>query len=167
MVAAVDRLPPHNLEAEQSVLGSLLIDRDAIIKVAALIKADDFYHGSNGVIYQAILDLYNRREPTDFLTLSHALARNERLDQCGGPAYLSSLLSAVRTAVHVEYYGKIVERTATLRRLIDAGAAIVGIGYRDGIDTEDALDLAERTLFDVSQRRTARDFQAISDVLER
>jgi replicative DNA helicase len=167
MVTAVDRLPPHNIEAEQSVIGSLLIDRDAIIRVAAMLKADDFYHGANGTIYQAILDLYNRREPTDFVTLTDELQRRERLDQVGGVAYLSSLLNAVPTAVHIEYYGKIVERTATLRRLIDAGAQIVSIGYRDGIDVEDALDASERAIFDVSQRRTTRDFQSIADVLER
>lgn len=167
MVTAVDRLPPHNLEAEQSVLGSLLIDRDAIIKVASILKPEDFYHSANGIIYQAILDLYNRREPTDFLTLSDELARKERLDLVGGVAYLSSLLNAVPTAVHVEYYSKIVERTATLRRLIDAGAQIVALGYREGIDTEEALDQAERILFEVSQRRGAREFESIADVLER
>jgi replicative DNA helicase len=167
MVTAVDRLPPHNIEAEQSVIGSLLIDRDAIIRVASMLKADDFYHGANGIIYQGILDLYNRREPTDFITLTDELQRRERLDQVGGLAYLSSLLNVVPTAVHVEYYGKIVERTATLRRLIDAGAKIVSIGYRDGIDVEDALDSSERAIFDVSQRRTTRDFQSIADVLER
>ncbi len=167
MVTAVDRLPPHNIEAEQSVIGSLLIDRDAIIRVASMLKADDFYHSANGTIYQAILDLYNRREPTDFVTLTDELQRRERLDQVGGVAYLSSLLNVVPTAVHIEYYGKIVERTATLRRLIDAGAQIVSIGYQDGIDVEDALDASERAIFDVSQRRTTRDFQSIADVLER
>jgi replicative DNA helicase len=167
MVAALDRLPPHNLDAEQSVLGSLLIDRDAIIRVAAMLKADDFYHGANGTIYQAIIDLYNRREPTDFVTLTDELQRRERLDQVGGVAYLSSLLTVVPTAVHIEYYGKIVERTATLRRLIDAGAQIVSIGYQDGIDVDDAMDSSERAIFDVSQRRTTRDFQSIADVLER
>lgn len=163
----VDRLPPHNLEAEQSLLGSLLIDRDAIIKVASSLKQDDFYSGANGTIYQAIVDLYNRREPTDFVTLTDQLTREERLDQIGGVAYLTSLLNIVPTAVHVEYYGKIVERTATLRRLIDAGATIVSLGYRDGIDTEEALDGAERAIFDVSQRRSTRDFQPISEVLDR
>jgi replicative DNA helicase len=167
MVTAVDRLPPHNIEAEQSVIGSLLIDRDAIIRVASMLKADDFFFGANGTIYQAIIDLYNRREPTDFITLSDELQRRDRLDQIGGIAYLSSLLNLVPTAVHVEYYGKIVERTATLRRLIDAGAEIVSIGYREGIDVEDALDSSERAIFDVSQRRTTRDFQSIADVLER
>jgi replicative DNA helicase len=163
----VDRLPPHNLEAEQSLLGSLLIDRDAIIKVATTIKQDDFYSGANGTIYQAIVDLYNRREPTDFVTLTDELTRQERLDQVGGVAYLTSLLNIVPTAVHVEYYGKIVERTATLRRLIDAGATIVSIGYRDGVDTEEALDAAERAIFDVSQRRSTKDFQSLADVLDR
>lgn len=167
MVTAVDRLPPHNLEAEQSVLGSLLIDRDAIIRVASSIKAEDFYLPANGSIYQAILDLYNRREPTDILTLTDELSRRNQLEQIGGLAYLTSLLDAVPTAVHVEYYGRIVERTATMRRLINAGASIVGVGYRDDLDVEDALDLAEKTVFDVSQRRSTRDFVSISEVLER
>ncbi|HET8523883.1 MAG TPA: replicative DNA helicase, partial [Thermomicrobiales bacterium] len=107
------------------------------------------------------------REPTDFVTLTDELTRREKIDQIGGIAYLSSLLNAVPTAVHVEYYGRIVERTATLRRLIDAGGTIVSIGYQDGIDTEEALDAAERAIFDVSQRRSTRDFQSISDVLDR
>ena len=167
MVMAVERLPPHNLEAEQSVLGSLLIDRDAIIKIASYVKPEDFYQGANGTIYQAIVDLYNRREPTDFITLSDELTRRDKLDQIGGVAYLSALLNAVPTAVHVEYYGKIVERTATLRRLIDAGSQIVAIGYRDGVDTEDALDAAERAIFNVSEKRATKDFQSISEVLDR
>jgi replicative DNA helicase len=163
----VERLPPHNIEAEQSVLGSLLIDRDAIIKVAAYLKSDDFYINANGVIYQAVLDLYNKREPTDFVTLSDELGRRDLLDEVGGVTYLSSLLNTVPTAVHVEYYGRIVERQATRRRLIDAGTEIVGIGFRDGVDTEDALDQAERTLFDVSQKRQTKDFQPIADVIDR
>lgn len=163
----VERLPPHNIEAEQSVLGSLLIDRDAIIKVAAYLKTQDFYIGANGQIYQAVLDLYNKREPTDFITLSDELERRGSLEDVGGVTYLSSLLNTVPTAVHVEYYGRIVERQATRRRLIDAGTDIVGIGFRDGVDTEDALDEAERALFDVSQKRQTKDFQPISDVIDR
>ncbi|MDQ3694670.1 MAG: replicative DNA helicase [Chloroflexota bacterium] len=162
-----ERLPPHNLEAEQSLLGSLLLDRDAIIKVAAFVKPDDFYLPANGTVYRAILDLYNRREPTDFVTLSDELGRREQLDQVGGIAYLSALLNAVPTAVHVEYYGRIVERGATLRRLIDAGSAIVGIGFRDGIETEEALDAAERAIFEVSQKRQTKDFVSIAEVLNR
>ena len=167
MDTVVERLPPHNIEAEQSVLGSVLIDRDAIIRIASYVKPDDFYISANGRVYQAILDLYNRREPTDFVTLSDELERKGQLDDIGGIGYLSSLLNSVPTAVHVEYYGRIVERTATLRRLIDAGTRIVGIGYREEVAAEDALDAAERTLFEVSQRRTTRDFVSIAEVLDR
>ena len=118
-------------------------------------------------IYRAILDLYNRREPTDFVTLSDELQRRSQYDQAGGLSYLSSLLNAVPTAVHVEYYARIVERAATLRRLIDAGTEIVDVGFREGIDTEDALDAAERAVFAVSQRRQTKDFVSMGDVLDR
>jgi replicative DNA helicase len=163
----IERLPPHNLEAEQSVLGSLLIDRDAIIKVAAFLRPDAFYSVANELIYRAILDLYNRREPTDFVTLSDELQRRGHYDRAGGLSYLSSLLTAVPTAVHVEYYARIVERAAILRRLIDAGTRIVDIGFREGIETEEALDAAERTIFDVSQSRQSRDFVSMGEILDR
>ncbi|HEU0164165.1 MAG TPA: replicative DNA helicase [Thermomicrobiales bacterium] len=167
MDTAVERLPPHNIDAEQSVLGSLMIDRDAIIRVASYLKPEDFYIWANGQIYQAVLDLYNVRRPTDLVTLSDELKNRGVLDDIGGDVYLSSLLGSVPTAVHVEYYGRIVERMATRRRLIDAGTEIVGIGYRDSMETEDALDSAERAIFDVSQKRQTKDFQSISDVLDR
>ena len=166
-VNVIERLPPHNLEAEQSVLGSLLIDRDAIIKVAAFLRPEAFYSVANELIYRAILDLYNRREPTDFVTLSDELQRRGQYDQAGGLSYLSSLLNAVPTAVHVEYYARIVERAAILRRLIDAGTRIVDIGFREGIETEEALDAAERAIFDVSQSRQSRDFVSMGEVLDR
>jgi replicative DNA helicase len=166
MVTAVDRLPPHNLEAEQSALGSMLLDRDAIIRVETILRPEDFYQPSHGVIYQAMRDLYNRREPTDILTLSDELSRRGQLDQVGGLAYLTGLIESVPTAVHVEYYSKIVERTATMRRLINAGANIVGIGYQEDLEVEDAIDLAERSVFDVSQRRLLREFIKIDQALE-
>lgn len=162
----IERLPPHNLEAEQSVLGSLLIDRDAIIKVAAFLRSEDFFANANGLIYQGILDLYNRREPTDIVTLTDELQRRSQFDQAGGLSYLTSLLNAVPTAVHIEYYARIVERTSTLRRLITAGAKVVDIGFQEGIDTEDALDEAERAIFDVSQRRQTKDFVSMGEVLD-
>jgi replicative DNA helicase len=171
MVAAtptiIERLPPHNLEAEQSLLGSLLIDRDAIIRVAAFLRPEDFYTVANGTIYRAILDLYNRREPTDFITLSDELQRRGQYELGGGLSYLSSLLNVVPTAVHVEYYARIVERSSTLRRLIDAGTEIVDIGFRDGIETEEALDAAERAIFTVSQARQTKDFVSMGEVLDR
>jgi replicative DNA helicase len=166
MVQAVDHLPPHNLEAEQSVLGSLLIDRDAIIRIASYVKPSDFYRAAHGVIYDSIVSLYNRREPTDLVTLVDDLARHGKLEDAGGEAYLAELIAAVPTSVHVEYYGRIVERTSTLRRLIDAGTQIVRIGYDHSSDVEDALDRAERAIFDVSQHRTTRDFKSIAEILE-
>ncbi len=166
MVETVEKLPPHNMEAEQSVLGSLLIDRDAVIRIASFLKPSDFYSAGNGLIYEAILDLYNRRIPPDFVTIVDELTRRERLQDVGGITYLTELINAVPTAVHIEFYGHIVERTATLRRLIDAGATIVSIGYDDSIEVEDALDRSERAIFDVSQRRTVRDFVGIGEVLE-
>jgi replicative DNA helicase len=161
-----DRLPPQNLDAEQSVLGSLLIDRDAIIQVAPILKHEDFYQPSHGLIYQAISDLYTRQEPTDVVTLTDELNRRDKLESVGGVSYLTSLVSVVPTAVHVEYYARIVERTATLRRLIDAGTKVVGIAFREGIDTLEALDEAEQAVFDVSQNRVPRGFTPIKDVLD-
>ncbi|MDQ3549171.1 MAG: replicative DNA helicase [Chloroflexota bacterium] len=166
MMQAVDRLPPHNLEAEQSVLGSLLIDRDAVIRIASYVKSSDFYRSAHGLIYEAILTLYNKREPTDLITLVDELRRTGRLDDAGGETYLTELIAAVPTAVHVEYYGRIVERTATLRRLISAGTEIVDIGYTEAMDIEQALDGAERAIFAVSQKRSTRDFRSIGEILE-
>lgn len=166
MVDTLEKLPPSNLEAEQSVLGSLLIDRDAVIRIASFLKPADFYSGGNGLIYEAILDLYNRRVPPDFVTVVDELTRRERLQDVGGVSYLTELINTVPTAVHIEYYGRIVERTATLRRLIDAGASIINIGYDDSIEVEEALDRSERAIFGVSQLRTVRDFVGIGEVLE-
>ncbi|ACZ39030.1 replicative DNA helicase [Sphaerobacter thermophilus] len=163
---AVERLPPHNLEAEQSVLGSLLIDRDAVIRVASFLKPEDFFRSAHATIFQAIVDLYNRREPPDFVTVVDELERRERLEEVGGVAYITELMNAVPTAVHVEYYGRIVERTATLRRLIEAGSEIVRIGYDESLDIDEALERAEQAIFDVSQRRSTRDFTPIAEILE-
>ena len=166
-MTVLDRLPPHNMEAEQAVLGSLLIDRDAIIRVASFLHGHDFYQPSNGDVYGAIMDLYNRREPTDVVTLTDELSRRSKLDHIGGIPYLTSLLSVVPTAVHIEYYARIVERTSTLRRLIDAGSKVVSVGYRSDVDTDEALDEAERAIFEVSQSRSTGDFQTIATVIDR
>ena len=163
---AVGRLPPNNIDAEQSVLGSLLIDRDAIIRVDSFLRPEDFYLPSNQVIFRAIKDLYQDRQPSDLVTLSDRLDHAGQLDQAGGTAYLASLLTAVPTSVHVEYYARIVERDAALRRLISAGTDIVEIGFEDSITTEIALDRAERLILQISQQRTTRDFVPLDEVLE-
>lgn len=163
---AIERLPPHNIEAEQAVLGSLLIDRDAIIRVASFLRPDDFFRGAHAILYQALLDLYNRRTPADFVTVVDELERTGRLAEAGGVAYLTELLSVVPSAVHVEYYARIVERTATLRRLINAGTEIVRLGFDERIEAEEAIERAERLIFDVSQRRVDRDLVPVGQILE-
>lgn len=125
----IDRLPPQNMDAEQAVLGSILIDRDAIIEVADFLKPDDFYRQAHGCIFEAALDLFGRREPIDVVTISEALERAGDLERIGGAAYLSTLGNDTPTAVHVQQYGRIVERKAVLRRLIGAAGKIAAIGY--------------------------------------
>ncbi|MEZ4522844.1 MAG: replicative DNA helicase [Thermomicrobiales bacterium] len=163
--SAVDFLPPHNLDAEQSVLGALS-DRDAIIRVASFLRPNDFYRRAHSLIYEAILSLYNRREPTDLVTLVDELSRQGLIEDVGSEAYLAELIAATPTTVHAEYYARIVTRTAVRRRLIDAGSEIVRIGFDDGTEVEDALDNAERILFDVSQRRGEREFRSMRQILE-
>jgi replicative DNA helicase len=119
-VPVIDRLPPQSLEAEQSVLGAILIDRDAVVEIAEFLRPADFYRQANGKIFEAVLDLFERREPIDIVTVSEALERSGDLETVGGRAYLSSLSSSTPTAVHAAQYGRIVERKAVLRNLIGA-----------------------------------------------
>lgn len=165
MDSALDRLPPHSFEAEQSVLGSMLIDRDAVIKIAANLKAEDFYSSANGSIYQAIIDLYNRREPADLITVTTELESQGLIDDVGGQPYLTSLAAGVFTSVHVEFYAEEVERQSTRRRLISAGTKIVGIGYQDDLETPEAIDQAEVALRGVTSEKGTRDFRSMPEVL--
>ena len=158
---AVDRLPPQNVEAEQSVLGSLLIDPDAIIKVGSFLRPEDFYREPHQIVYQAILTLHDRRQPADFVTLVDELTRQEQLETVGGPAYLSSLINLVPTSVHVEHYGRIVERTSVMRRLISAAGEIAALAYEEREEVDEVIDQAERILFEVSQRRVTKDRKSV------
>ncbi len=162
---AVDKMMPHNTEAEESVLGALLIDPDAIFKVAAYLTPADFYIERNGWVYEAILALHDRREAVDFVTLCDELERNDRLEEVGGAAYITRLINVVPTSVHVEYYGHIVERAAIRRRLIRAAGEIAALGYQEAEDIDEVVDRAEQVLFGVSQHRLARDLVPISQVV--
>ena len=155
---------PYNIEAERSVLGSVMTHRDAIISIASWLKPEDFYRETHAWIYEAQLDCYNRREPPDLVTVVAELERRDRLEAVGGAVYLSSLVDAVPTPVHLEYYGHIVERCAVLRRLILAGGEIAAIGYEASDDVEDSLSRAEELVFAISQRRVTRDFIPIREV---
>jgi replicative DNA helicase len=161
-----DRLPPQNIEAEQSVLGSLLIDPDAIIKVGSFLKPDDFAREAHGTIYRAILELHERRLPGDFITVVDELQRREKLDYIGGPAYLTSLINMVPTSVHVEYYGHIVERAALMRNLITASGQIAQLAYEQREEVDEVIDEAERILFEVSQRRISKSLVPIREVIK-
>jgi replicative DNA helicase len=161
----LERLPPQNVEAEQSVLGSLLIDREAIIKTAPFLRPDDFYREAHGRVYAAILDLHERREPADFVTVCDELERQGQLEAVGGSAYLTSLINSVPTSINVEHYAHIVERTAILRRLIEAAGKIAGLAYGEAEDVDVIVDRAEQILFDVSQRRVQRGLVSIKHIL--
>jgi replicative DNA helicase len=162
---STQRFSPQNLEAEQSVLGSLLIDRDAVIRVSPFLRPEDFYREAHGQIYQAVLDLHERREPADFVTLCDELDRRRQLEGVGGPPYLTSLISSVPTSIHVEHYAHIVERTAILRRLIEAAGRIAALAYDEAEDVDVVVDRAEQILFDVSQRRVSRGLVPIRRIL--
>jgi replicative DNA helicase len=164
-VVVPDKMVPHNVEAEQAVLGALLIDPDAIFKVNTFVHADAFYVEKHRWLYDAISILHERREAVDFVTLCDELERRQQLAEIGGPAYITSLINATPTALNVEYYGHIVERTSTLRRLIGAAGEIAALAYEDTDDVGETVDRAEQILFGVSQRRTTRDLMPIRDVV--
>jgi replicative DNA helicase len=161
-----NKLLPQNIEAEEAVLGALLIDPDAIIRVATFLQAGDFHVQRHGMVYQAILDLHERREPADLVTLTDELERREQLSQVGGPAFLTGLINATPTSIHVEYYARIVERTAVLRRLIDAAGQIAKLAYQDVDDVDEVVDRAESIIFGVSEKRISRDLVPIRQALD-
>lgn len=160
-----DRIPPHNLEAEVSVLGSLLLNKDAIIKVADFLRANDFYSPMHSLIFEAILDLYEHREPIDVLSLTNKLKEKKMLDEAGGESTVASLAAAVPTAGHVEHYAKIVQKKATLRRLISAAGEISELGFVEDEDVDQVLDNAEQKLFGVSQQHLGQSFVPMKAVL--
>ncbi len=162
---SIDRLPPQSIEAEQSVLGALLIDKDAVIEVAELLHAEDFYRQHHGTVYAAVLDLYERREPVDIVTVSEVLERQGRLDEIGGAAYLTSLINLTPTAVNAVHYARIVERKSVLRNLISAAGKIAGLGYQEDGDIGEVIDRAESELFAVSEKRVGSGFAPLKSLL--
>ena len=164
--AATVRTTPANVEAEQAVLGSLLIDPDAIIKIASTLRDADFYREPHQWIYSALLSLHERREPADFVTLVDELERNDRLEEIGGPAYITQLINSTPTAIFVDHYARIVERTATLRRLIGAAHQIAELAYDESHEVDEVVDRAESIIFGVSESRIHRDLTPIARVLD-
>ena len=162
-----DRPIPVDLTAERAVLGSILLDREAIIVLGDTLQPADFYLEKHGWVYAAALACLSRRVPPDMATLADELRRHEQLDRVGGIAFLGELVAEVPTAVHVEYYAEIVARTAVRRRLIETGGTISALGYAEDEDLDATLDRAEQTLFHVTQRQRGADFTPMCAVVQR
>ena len=162
---------PANIEAERAVLGALMIDPDAIVKVANFLRAQDFYRERHGWIYDAMASLNERHEPLDFVTLTDELERRGQLEEVGGPAYLTDLIASTPTAIYVDHYARIVERTAVLRRLISAAGKIAELAYDESQDMDEVVDRAEQIIFGISESRIHRELTPIraiiSNVVER
>lgn len=161
----IAKIPPHSIEAEKCTLGSLLIDQDAIIKIADLLKVEDFYSNANAFVYEAIIDLYNKRNAIDVLTITNHLDEQGKLKDVGGSSYIASLTNEVPTASHIYQYAIIVKHKATLRKLLKAGQDITALGYDESGDIENLLEQAEKSLFSVSQTFVKDKFIHIKDVL--
>ncbi len=162
-----ETLPPHDIEAEESVVGSLLIDSDGIFSIATFLTPGDFYREKNQWAYEACFSLYERSEAIDQVTVAHELEHRGRLEAVGGPAYLSYLVSIVPTSVHIEHYARIVHRMSVMRRLIGAAEQIKAIGYEAGPDIDESLGKAEDVLFRLRYGQRPRDFVPIRELLNR
>lgn len=158
-------IPPQNTEAEASLLGALLIDSDAIVKIADIVHANDFYDERHKRIYEATLQLYEKHSPIDVLTLADQLKATGNLDVVGGPAYLTELTNFVPTAAHVEQYAEIVAQKALRRRLIKASQGIVNLGYNESKSLQELIEEAEMSLFNVSQQHVKQDVASLETIL--
>jgi replicative DNA helicase len=162
-----EKLPPHDIEAEEAVIGSLIVDPDAIFKVAPFLVPEDFFDETNQVIYQACLSVHQRNEVVNQITVAHELMRQNRLEQIGGAAYLSHLVSITPTPLYVEHYARIVSNAAAMRRLIAAAGQIAAIGYEAGADVESTLNKAIDILFQVGTKGAPTNLILVRDILSK
>lgn len=159
------RVPPHSQDAEESVLGAMLLDKDAVIAVAEFLEADDFYDDRLKDVYKACIELYEERVPIDVLTVSEKLKKNKTLKLIGNSSFLADLANKVPTAAHVEHYGRIVKDTATKRSLMSAASRLVDISMNDGMAAAEVLDAAESEIFSISQRNLTKAFTSVRETL--
>jgi replicative DNA helicase len=163
---ADDRVPPQDLHAEQSVLGSMLINKDAIADCPEAVKAHDFYRPAHELIFDAVLDLFGRGEPADAITVADELGKRGDLTRVGGQAYLHQLIQSVPTAANAGYYAEIVHERAVLRRLVEAGTRIVQMGYAQGEgDIDDIVNRAQAEVYSVAEKRGGEDYNVLGDLL--
>ncbi len=169
MILQPDRLPPHDLSAEVVVIGSILIGGENVSNVYVFLKPEDFYREAHRFVYEAALALFHRGEPVDLISISHELYSKDRLELVGGAEFLNNTLTVVPTSLHIEHYGRIVHRTATMRKLIEAGNKIAKIGYEyeDSTDVTKSIRGAEYILDSVRSRDESRDFVHIRDILDK
>lgn len=159
------KVPPHSLEAEQSVLGAIMIDKNAVVEVAGFLRPDHFYEERHGDIYAAMLVLYEERKPIDLLTLTEKLKEMKKYKDVGGSGYLTEITGIVPTSAHVEQYGKMVREMYAKRELIKAGADLTEMAFDAGKKLQDVLDKAESRIFSISQENLARNFVSMKDIL--
>lgn len=164
--AMLDRIPPQNLQAEQAALGSMLIEPVAVEKAAEILKPEDFYRDAHRTIFEAIVTLSARDEPIDLITVSDELRARGHYDTVGGLLYLQNLMEAPSTALNVEYYARMVEEKAILRRLLDAGTRVQGLAYGEYESIDEVIDRAERLIFEVGQRRMGQFFHRLRPLLD-
>ncbi|HOE56627.1 MAG TPA: replicative DNA helicase [Bacillota bacterium] len=161
----IQRIPPNNVEAEQSVLGAMLLDKEAISTATELISGEDFYREAHKEIFEAIVDIYNRGEPVDLITLTEKLKTRNTLDAVGGITFLTNLMEAVPTTHNVKYYAKIVEDKSLLRRLIKSSSEIIHKSYQAAEDIGEIIDAAEKGIFNISLNRSTKGFIHVKDIL--
>ncbi|MCE7001016.1 replicative DNA helicase [Saccharothrix sp. S26] len=163
-----ERQPPQDLAAEQSVLGGMLLSKDAIADVVEVLAPNDFYRPAHQAVYDCILDLYGRGEPADPITVSAELERRGELLRVGGAPYLHTLIATVPTAANASYYAEIVAEKAVLRRLVEAGTRIVQLGYNgaEGADVDEVVDRAQAAIYEVTERRTTEDYVVLEELLQ-
>ncbi|EKX62211.1 replicative DNA helicase [Streptomyces ipomoeae] len=164
--SAFERVPPQDLDAEQSVLGGMLLSKDAIADVVEILKGPDFYKPAHETIYQAILDVYAKGEPADPITIAAELTKRGEITKVGGAPYLHSLVQTVPTAANAEYYAEIVHERAVLRRLVEAGTRITQMGYAADDDVDEIVNRAQAEIFAVTEQRTTEDYLPLGDIME-
>mgnify|MGYP001286508884 FL=1 len=160
-----DRTPPHNIEAEQAVLGAVFLEPQAIVTASEILLPEDFYRASHQKIFEAMLTLSDKGEPIDLVTVTTLLSNKKMLDDIGGVTYLTDIANSVPTAANIEYYARIVEEKSTLRRLINVATDIVKTSYSEEDELEEVLDLAEKNILEVSNKKNSSKFKSIKDVL--
>ncbi|UCF87636.1 MAG: replicative DNA helicase [Nitrospiraceae bacterium] len=163
---ALDRLPPQNIEAEQSVLGSVLLENEAIASVIELLTPEDFYRDSHKKIFLAMRELYDKNEPIDLITLTDQIRRKDQLEEIGGASYLSSIVSQIPTSANIRYHSKIVKEKSMLRNLIRTATDIVSMSYEEGIEVNELLDRAETKIFSLSEKIVRGSFLHVKDILK-